>query len=190
MILNKISAVITQEQESQVIKLIKEARDILDFLVSLNSNLRIRLAKLSRGRVDFVDTSLVEAKTNPKHLPSYFTLDEFIKDVKLKSSLHHIRAELEYFTQRIDDTILMVEAEAYRKSRLFYNSVKAAGKAGEEDAERIAKYLSYHYKKLGHPKNSKSSNNDNDNDNGDNIDNGLEPEDETVLKDEQKELSA
>ena len=68
MILNKISAVITQEQESQVIKLFKEARSVLDFLVNLTSIVWIRLAKLSRGRVDFVDTSLVEAKANPKYV--------------------------------------------------------------------------------------------------------------------------
>jgi len=170
MILNKISAVITQEQESQVIKLIKEARSVLDFLVSLTSIVRIRLAKLSRGRVDFVDTSLVEAKTNPTYVPGYFTLEEFIENVELKDSLHHIRAELESLDERIDDTILLVEAEAYRKSRLFYKSVKAAGKAGEEDAERIAKALAYHYKKLGNPKKS----NDDDNDNGDANDNGQE----------------
>ena len=187
MILNKISAAVSQEQESQVINLLKEARAILAFLVSLTSNVRIRLSKLSRSRVDLVDTSLIEAKTNPKHVPGYFTLEEFIRDVELKRSLHRIRAELEYFTERIDDTILLVEAEAYRKSRLFYNSVKAAGKAGEEDAERIAKDLSYHYKKLGNPR---KSNNGND-DNGDDNDNSQEQEqEEPVLKDEQKEISA
>ena len=157
--LNKISAVITQEQESQVIKLIRDARAILAFLVSLTSLIRIRLAKLSRGRVDFVDTSLIAAKTNPNHIPPYFTLEEFIQNVELKNSLHRIRAELEYFTERVDDTILLVESEAYRKSRLFYNSLKAAGKAGEEDAERIAKALSYHYKGQGPSKNSKNDDN-------------------------------
>jgi hypothetical protein len=30
---------------------------------------------------------------------------------------------------------------------LFYKSVKAAAKEGAEDAERVAKDLSYHYKK-------------------------------------------
>jgi len=177
MILNKISAVITQEQESQVIKLFKEARTILGFLVSLTSIVRIRLAKLSRGRVDFVDTSLVEAKTNPEYVPGYFTLEEFVEDVRLKDSLHLIRAELESLAERIDDTILLVETEAYRKSRLFYKSVKAAGKAGEEDAERIAKELAYHYKGQGPSKDS--NNNDSD----------RQEQYETVLKDEQKEVS-
>ena len=155
--LKKISAVVSQEQESQVIKLIKQARSILSFLVNLTSIVRIRLAKLSRAHVGFVDTSLVEAKTHPKYLPSYFTLEEFSGEVELRDRLIRIRAELESFSQRVDDTILVVQAEVYRKSRLFYKSVKVAGKSGEADAERIAKNLSYHFKKLGKP--GKSNNN-------------------------------
>ena len=165
MILKKINAVITQEQQSQIIKLIKQARVMLNFLVNLTSIVRIRLAKLSRAHVDFVDTALVEAKTNPAYVPHYFSIEEFIKDVELRDNLHLIRAELAAFTERIDDTILVVQTEAYRKSRLFYQSVKVAGKSGEEDAERIAKSLSYHFKKLGKPGKSKN-NNDDTNDNG------------------------
>ena len=157
--LNKIKVIFSQEQESQVIKRIKQARAILDFLVSLTSIVRIRLAKLSRGHVDFVDTSLIEAGTNPAYLPPYFTLEEFSGEVELRDRLIRIRAELESFSQRVDDTILVVQAEVYRKSRLFYKSVKVAGKSGEADAERIAKNLSYHFKKLGKP--GKASNNDN-----------------------------
>jgi len=180
--------VITEEQESQVIDLFKEVRSTLGFLVNLNSIDRIRLAKLSRGRVDFVDTSLVEAKANPKHIPGYFTLEEFIANVELMESLQRIRAEAQSLTERIDDTILLVGTETYRKARLFYNSLKAAGKAGEEDAERIAKALSYHFKGQGPSKDS--DNNDNVNGNGNGTGNGGQGQEEMVLLNDQKVYGA
>lgn len=158
MSLNKVSAVVTPEQETQVTGHITDARSILDFLLTLSSQERLRMPKLSRGRVDFVDTSLVEARTHEHYLQGCTPLAEFIKDVELKNCLHRIRAEVNAFVQRLDDTIMVVEAEAYQTARLFYKSVKAAAKEGAEDAERIAKTLSYHYKNLG-----PSKNNDDDN---------------------------
>ncbi len=157
--LNKrINAEIPQEQENLVIQHIKDTRDILAFLVNLNSNERIRMAKLSRGRVDFVDTSLVHVIANPEYFPAYVSVEEFAKDMALRESLHRIRAELSALTERIDDTILLTDSEAYRASRLFYKSVKAAAKEGAEDAERIAKELAYHYKKQGVSKNGSAGN--------------------------------
>ncbi|MGD2090915.1 MAG: hypothetical protein PVH61_32375 [Candidatus Aminicenantes bacterium] len=156
--LNKISAVITQEQETQIKQLIKNARKILSFLVNLSSEERIKKTKLSRGRVDFVNTSLVHARGNPKYFPGYIDLEEFAKDVELKDILLRIRAELKSFTERIDDTILLVGSEAYQAARLFYKSVKAAAKEGAEDAERIAKDLAYHYKNQGTSNDNKKNN--------------------------------
>jgi hypothetical protein len=147
MTLNKISAEIPQETENQIIQQIKDAKTALAFMVALSSEERVRLAKLSRGHVDFVDRSLIHAQANPQYLPSYVSLEEFAKDMELKNSLHRIRTELNALAQRINDTILVVESEAYQTARLFYKSVKAASKEGAEDAERISKDLSYHYKK-------------------------------------------
>ncbi|MCP5051044.1 MAG: hypothetical protein GY940_28025 [bacterium] len=147
MVVNKINATITPEQEEQILQHVRDVRGILAFLIYLTSQERIRMAKLSRGRVDFVDTSLVNAKSKPEFLPAYTPLEEFINDVELKNSLYRIRAEFNSFTESLDDTILQVESETYRTSRLFYKSVKAAAKEGAEDAERIVKELAYHHKK-------------------------------------------
>jgi hypothetical protein len=45
MTLNKISAEIPQEQETQVIQYVKDIKSLLPFLVGLNSKDRRRLAK-------------------------------------------------------------------------------------------------------------------------------------------------
>lgn len=150
---NQISAEVPHEKELEVIQHIKDARASLDFLVNLNSDQRIRMSKLSRKRVDFVDTSLVYVKANPEYLPAYINMEEFVKDVELKDCLHRIMAELYAFAERVSDTTLQVESEAYRAARLYYKSVKAAAREGTEDAERIARALAYHHKGQGPPKN-------------------------------------
>jgi len=156
----KISTVLTPENESKAIQLIKDIKSTLDFLVNLDSESRVRLAKLSRGRVDFLDRSMVEAKAYPGFLPSYLTLEEFSKSMELKDGLHRIRAELSSLAEQTNDTILVVESEAYESARLYYNSVKAAAQSGKEGAERIAKELAFYYKRT-HSSKSKSKNNSN-----------------------------
>lgn len=157
MSLNKVSAVVSPEQEAQTLKLIKDARTGLDFLVSLSSKERIKMAKLSRGKVDFIDTSMKHIQSKPEYLPSYVSLEEFVKDVDLQNSLKRILTEVDAFKDRLEDTIMVAESEAYRTSRLFYKAVKAAGREGAEDAERIVKDLAYHFKSQGSSKHSKGS---------------------------------
>ena len=157
MTLNKISAEIPQEHETQVLQYVKDIESLLPFLVGLNSKARIRLAKLSRGRVDMVDRSFIHATSIPRYLPSFVTLEGFKKEVDLRDCLQRIAAEIDSLKEKIDDTILQVGAEAYRSARLFYKTVKAAAREGEEDAERIAKDISYHFKK----KTSSENNTDN-----------------------------
>jgi hypothetical protein len=157
----KISAVLTPETESKVIQLVKDIKTTLDFLVNLDSESRVRLAKLSRGRVDFLDRSMVEAKTYPGFLPSYITLEEFSKSMELKDSLHRIRAKISSLAEQTNDTILVVESEAYESARLYYNSVKAAAQSGKEGAERIAKELAFYYKRT-HSKSSSKNNSNTD----------------------------
>lgn len=80
-------------------------------------------------------------------MPAYLSLEEFAGDMELKSGLHRIYAEVNALHERLKDTIMQVESEAYAMARVFYKSVKAAAREGAEDAEIIVKDLAYHYKK-------------------------------------------
>ena len=170
MLLNKISAEIPQEQETQVIQYVKDIKSLLPFLVGLNSKDRIRLAKLSRGHVDMVDRSFIHATQIPRYLPSFVTQEGFKKEMDLRDCLQRIGAEIDSLKEKVDDTILLVGSEAYRSARLFYKTVKAAASEGEEDAELIAKDIAYHFKKK-----SSSENNTNNPDNTDNTDIAVNP---------------
>ncbi len=105
------------------------------------------MSKLSRRFVDFVDRSLLHARANPQYVPPFVNVEEFSKDVELRDSLHRMYAEANGFIERLRDTILLTESEAYQTARVFYKSVKSAAKEGAEGAEQIAKDLAYHYKK-------------------------------------------
>ena len=150
---HKISAVVPHEKEKEVIQQIKGIRANLDFLVNLTSEQRVRMPKLSRRRVDFVDKSLVHVRANPEYFPAYMDTEEFVKDVDLRECLQRIIAEHNAFGERLNDTLLQVSSEAYRAARLYYKSVKAAALEGTEDAERIVHELAYHHKNMGSSKN-------------------------------------
>lgn len=147
MSVNKISAAVPQDAENSVIQKVKEVRELLPFLIDLPKDERLRMSRLSRRYVDFVDRGLLHAKAHPHYMPPFLSIDEFSKDVELKNCLHRILAEVDSLSERLRDTVLQVESEAYTSARVFYKSVKAAAKEGAEDAERIAKDLAYHYKK-------------------------------------------
>ncbi|MCP5049441.1 MAG: hypothetical protein GY940_19885 [bacterium] len=151
---NSISVTVTPEDEASVVQHVVDIRGILSFLVNLSLEERIRRAKLSRSKVDFLDVSLIEIKSKPELAPSYVKVDEFIKDMDVRGVLHRVKAEVDGLAERLEDTILLVESEAYRQARLFYKSVKAAAQEGGEDAQRIAKKLGYHFKKQGSTKHS------------------------------------
>jgi hypothetical protein len=150
--INKISAEVTLETENQVVKHIKDAFGLLAFLSQLSKQERARLSKLSRRNLAFVERGLIYAQNNPAYVPNYMDIQEFKKDVELIRSLRRMFAEAEAFYDRIKDTILLAESEAYKTARIFYKSVKTAAKEGGEGADVIAKDLAYHYRGQGQEK--------------------------------------
>lgn len=146
--LNRISAEIPQDVEDLLVQDLEEMRKRLPFLIDLSREERIAMPKSSRKLVDFVDTGLLQAQTHPQYLPSFVDINEFDKDVKARKSLRRIYETLNAFTDRVRDTLMVVESEAYLAARVFYKTVRAAAKEGTEDAERIVKEMSFHYRKV------------------------------------------
>jgi hypothetical protein len=146
---NELSVEITQEKDAAVQQLIDNLLAELDFLVDLGVDDRRRLAKMGRKNVDFVDRGYRHAEGTPRFLPSYITLEEFKKDVDFSGWIRKLEKKLDMIADKVKDTAMLAESEAFKTSRLYYNSVKAAANAGDEEAEPIARDLAVHYKKLG-----------------------------------------
>lgn len=147
MILNKIDAEITQENEDQVLQHIGGIRTVLSFLVGLPVEDKKRLSKLSFRYVEFTNLVRIYAEKFPGHLPNEVTLEMFRRDLDLRDGLKRVSSELKALDRDIDDTLMLLESEIYQTSRLFYKGVKASAQEGDKDAERLSKELSNHYRK-------------------------------------------
>ena len=156
---NKVSAEIPQETENVIMQHIADVTAQLPWLVSLHTAERLRLVKMGHKYVDFVDTSLIRAQSHGKYLTNASTLEEFTKDVNLRDRLNRLYEEWNTLGQKIKDTILLVESEAYQAARLYYKSVKAYAQEGDPEAEQIAKELARYHKKKRPEKEEKTENN-------------------------------
>lgn len=151
---NRISAELTDENETLVLQYVNDAAVALDFLVELTTDERKRLAKMGRKDLDFVERSLRHANGSPQYLPPYLQLDELQKDMLLAAKLKNVYKQVNELGAKLKDTIRVAESEALEVSRAYYKSVREAANNGAESAELIYKDLAIHYKNRG-PKPSK-----------------------------------
>jgi hypothetical protein len=147
MSLNMIDAELTQENEDLAIQHVRDGRSLLPFLVGLPAKEIRRMPKLGDSYVEFVNRMRYHAQMFPKYFPADITLEIFNRDYDLNERLQRVSKVVKSFDKDLDDTILLLKSEFYKASRLYYSNAKTAGKAGDKDAERIAKDLSEHYMK-------------------------------------------
>ncbi len=60
--------------------------------------------------------------------------EEFKKDVDFSDWLRRVEKVMAPVYDKLKDTAILAEAEAFQSARLYYNSVKAAARAGDERA--------------------------------------------------------
>jgi len=144
--LRKINAVLPQDTEQQVIDSVRTMKESLPFLISLTQTERIRLAKLSRRRQDFIDKALIQAEQNPGLVPPHCNVEEFRTTMETITGLLRLDAALAPFISQLRDTTMYVRAQAYEYARAFYNAVKASAKHSVPGAQDVVDDLSYHFK--------------------------------------------
>ncbi len=147
MIKNRVSAEMPVEVETQAMDAITALKGMFPFLVDLTPDERVRMAKMSRLRVDFVDKAELYADQRPELVPSYVQVDEFKKDLDLRRGLERVFASIYPLVEKVSDTIMVLKSEAYEASRLFYKAVQDADAAGVEGTEQILGVLSPHFKR-------------------------------------------
>ena len=148
---NVLSVKISAEQSAEVDRLLDELNSKLGPTVELSVESRKRLVKMGRKNVDFVDRGYRHANINPEYLTGKLPLEEFKKDIELANWMRNVEKKLGLIANKIKDTALTAEAEAYQSARLYYNAAKAAAAAGDEVAEKIARDMSVHYRKTKTP---------------------------------------
>jgi hypothetical protein len=154
---NLVSMEISQEQSDEIDRLLGELDARLGTLPVLSIAERVRLVKMGRKNVDFVERGYRHAEINPAYLTGKLPFEEFKKDVVLGKWMRKVEEKLDMISRKVKDTAILAEAESYQSSRLYYNAVKAAAKAGDEVAEKIARDMSIHYRKSTHSQDETST---------------------------------
>jgi hypothetical protein len=144
---NVLSVQISAEQSAEVDRLLDELNSKLGPTVELSVKSRKRLVKMGRKNVDFVERGYRHASVNSEYLTGKIPFEEFKKDMDLAEWMRTVEKRLGLIANKIKDTAITAEAEAYQSARLYYNAAKAAAAAGDEVAEKIARDMSIHYRK-------------------------------------------
>jgi hypothetical protein len=148
---NELSVEITQEKNDAVDQSMNDLLAEMDFLKDLTVKGKRRLTKMGRNNVDFVNRSLRHAVGSPQFLPTFSPLEEFRKDVDLGVWLRKLEKRLDLLADKVKDTAILAESEAFAAARYFYSAVKAAARVGSAEAESIVKDLKVHYKREAAP---------------------------------------
>lgn len=143
-----ISAELSDENKNLVIQKFREAEAVFDpFATNLDMDERREYPVMGKKLFGFAETTIEYQRNHPHLIPNFVSLPEQEKDMNLTIQLREVLEVLEPIYEKIKDTYMAVSAEAYLAARVFYDSVKAAAKAGVPGTNTIARDLGTIYKK-------------------------------------------
>ncbi len=134
---NKVSAEIPTADLAAMITSINSIKDKLPFLIALLPDEKREMAKVGDKTVAFIMKALEYAQTTPTFVPTFLSVTEFAKDVKIITDLLKVFRPLQQLTTNLEDTIMQANTEAYHAALTYYSTVKGAMKAGEPNAKII-----------------------------------------------------
>ncbi len=142
-----ISADLSEDIRRQVLDLIQNINDRLNFLINLTPDERQSLPKMGDKTQAFVAKAIELAKMNPTLVPPYVDISEMEKDYNLAMKLKDIVTQVQSLSEKLSDTYLAVGSEAYLTALAFYNSAKAAAKMNVPGTNVIVNELSERFEK-------------------------------------------
>lgn len=150
---NRISIVIASEVHQEAMTKIADCRNLLKpFLHPLSLAERATLVKMGDRTKPFVQKALDYAKINADFLPPSINREEWQKDLEGWEDLVAIKNQLNQLLSDLDDTIMLLGAEAYDPARWYYNLAKQAANRGDSSAKPIVDDLSQRFAGNGHKK--------------------------------------
>lgn len=135
---NKLSVQLAPAAITAITNAIQVIQTNLPFVLNLTAEERKELPKMGDKTVAFVNKALEYAKLNPQLVPTFMNVAEFSKDVELVNALTKVAFPLSQLSEKLDDTTMEAGSEAYTAALVFYNSVKAAAKAGVPGMKVVA----------------------------------------------------
>jgi hypothetical protein len=121
---NLISTSITQKEIDEILKAIDRINSLLPQLITLSSEEKAALPKVSFSNIDFVNEVLDMAEENPDQVPETINIPEIRKDIELIESITKILRPLKLLEKKLEDSALLAGSEAYIPSLAIFNSMR------------------------------------------------------------------
>ncbi len=132
---NRISVTIAENELTQAKTAFLNISNNLPFLVGLNNDEKVSMAKISVSNKQFVQDALTIMNNNAELFPAYMSSEELHKDLTLYSQLDELVALAQQLTEKLRDTQILAGSEAYVSALSVYRLVEAASKAGLPGAD-------------------------------------------------------
>ncbi len=123
---NLISTSISQREIDEILLAIERINKLLPNLITLTSEEKASLPKVSYRNIDFVYEVLDMAEKNPEQVPESINIPEIRKDIQLIESISKILQPLKQLEKKLEDSALLAGGEAYIPSLAIFNSVRTS----------------------------------------------------------------
>ncbi|MGC2236109.1 MAG: hypothetical protein WA584_08100 [Pyrinomonadaceae bacterium] len=130
---NRIDAVLSDADKTDILNHIKQIKEKLPFLIDLSPEERQALPKMGNKRRSFVADALSLAEQDDSFLPRSFDVAEMRKDVEITESLAPIVVAMTQLAELLDDTYTLAGSEAYSGGLIVYQSATRNGKGAALD---------------------------------------------------------
>ena len=138
---NRINVVMTDAQVTAVKNAIATINSTISFSVSLTTDERKTLPKISVANKSFTEDAINVLANNAALFPAYLDLNLMQNDIKLYQQLDELATVLRQTLERIEDTRILAGSEAYVAALTVYKMIGAAAAAGIEGTDTIYEQL-------------------------------------------------
>ena len=105
---NLVSATLTEETKNQILQKLKEIKEALDFLLSLQPKQVMSLFKAANGYAPLLDKAYNAVTAHPEIMPAVFDMEEFIRDYQLSKNLTLIDNEINELNESVSKTLMAI----------------------------------------------------------------------------------
>jgi hypothetical protein len=138
---NRIDTVMTPTQVTDVKNAITTINTAISFSVSLTTDERASLPKISVANKSFTEDAINAIANNGTLFPAYLNVAQMQNDLELYRQLDELSTMLRQTLERIEDTRILAGSEAYVAALSVYKLVGAAASAGVQGTDTIYEQL-------------------------------------------------
>ena len=155
---NKMDAVLSDEDRDRALNHLRQARDLLPFLIDMTPDERQTTFKMGEKGRPFVEGSLAIVEQDDSFMPRSFDRVEMRQDNELYENLLPIYMFLVPFFEAVNDTMMLVGSDLIMAGLDVYRNAKDNGKG--ENLDDLVPLLGRRFKRNPGGKNEEEDGDD------------------------------